>query len=171
MKTKDMTKIALIAAIYVVITIAFYWISYGPIQVRVSEAMTLLPYFMGYPAAVGLLIGVFIANIAGGLGLIDIIFGPLITFFAAILTARASSIYKAGIYPVLFNALGVGLILYFIIGLEFFAADTFASPFLTGLFNYLAHVFFVGIGQFIAIYIIGIPLMKLLDKKINLGKL
>ena len=168
MKTKDLTRIAAIAAIYVVITIIFSPISYGHIQLRISEALTLLPFYLGLPAVIGLFIGVFIANMAGGLGVIDIIFGSLITLLAAIFTARASSLKKAAIYPVVFNAFGVGLILYFILGIRIVDPDV--GPTISAFLNYLAHVFTVGLGQFAAVYIIGIPLMKLMNKKINLKK-
>ena len=169
MKTKDVTRIAAIAAIYVVITIIFAPISYGHIQLRVSEALTLLPFFMGYPAAIGLFIGVMIANIAGGLGMIDIVFGSLITLAAALFTARARSLYTAGIYPVVFNAFGIGLILYFILGIRIVDPNVGAA--LSAFLNYLAHVVTVGLGQIAAVYIIGIPLMKLLHKKIDLKSL
>ena len=159
---KLITRIALIAALYVVITIIFAPISYGHIQVRISEALTLLPFFLGYPAAIALWIGCMIANVYGGLGLIDIIFGALITLAAGIFTARARSLYRGAVYPVVFNAFGVGFILYYLLDLEFviFGYDL----------TYFVHVFYVGLGQFISVYLIGIPLMKLLHKKLNLAK-
>ena len=83
-RTKYLTHAAIIAAVYVVLTIIFAPISYGQVQVRISEALTVLPYFT--PAAIpGLFIGCIIANIYGGAGIIDIIFGSLATLFAAFL--------------------------------------------------------------------------------------
>ncbi|MFW5985627.1 MAG: QueT transporter family protein [Halanaerobiaceae bacterium] len=176
MKTKEITKVGLIAAIYVVLTLVFAPISYGHIQLRISEALTLLPFYLGYPAVLGLFIGVMLANIAGGFGLIDIIFGSLITLIAAVFTARARSLYTAGIYPVVFNALGVGLILFFLQGfrpispvvdeITFFSRDI--AHFINSFVNYLVYVFFVGIGQTGAVYFIGLPLMKLLNTKLDL---
>ncbi len=153
MTTKQLTRIALIAALYVVITVLLAPISYGHIQVRISEILTLLPFYMGYPAALALWIGCMIANAYGGLGLIDIIFGSLITLIAGIFTARARSIYTGAIYPVVFNALGIGYILYYALDLEL---------------SYFMHVLYVGGGQFISVVLLGIPLIKLLNKKINL---
>ena len=179
MKSKDLTRIALIAAVYVVITILLAPISYSVVQVRLSELLTLLPYFMGYPAVIGLFVGVAVANFFGGLGIIDIVFGSLITLLAAYFTARASSLYRAGIYPVVFNAVGIGLILFFVLEIRlisltaeeiiFLSRDI--SGFLEGAVNYLLHVLSVGVGQFIAVYIIGIPVMKLLNKKMDLKNL
>lgn len=175
MKPRYLTRAALISALYIILTVnpVFSAFSYGMFQLRISEALTLLPFFMGYPAAFGLFIGVMIANIAGGLGMIDIVFGSLITLIAGLFTARARSIYRAGIYPVLFNALGIGLILYFVLGnrpVDPYLAEGI-SPYLRVILNYLAHVFLVGLGQFGAVYILGIPLMKILDNKIGLKDL
>lgn len=153
MVTKNIARIALIAAIYAVITIILAPISYGNIQVRVSEALTLLPYFLGYQAAIGLWIGCMIANFYGGLGIIDIIFGALLTLIAGLFTARARNIYTAGIYPVIINAFGIALILNLVVEAPYFLT-----------------VVYVGVGQLISVYLLGIPLMKLLNKKINLYK-
>lgn len=143
----QITKISVIAALYAVITIVLAPISYGPIQVRVSEALTLLPFFLGSPAAFGLWIGCVLANYIGGYGAIDIIFGAGITLIAGLLTARASSLYKGAIYPVVLNAFGVALILYLQLGLPYWIT-----------------VLQVGIGQLIAVFILGIMLMKILKR-------
>ena len=144
---RQIAKIAVIAALYAVITIILAPISYGAIQVRVSEALTLLPFFMGSPVAVGLWIGCMIANYIGGYGLIDIVFGAGITLIAGLLTARSRKLYIAAIYPVVLNAFGVAFILYYTLELPYW---------LTALQ--------VGIGQFIAVFILGIILMKILKK-------
>ena len=176
MKTKELARIALIAAVYAVVTLILAPISFNVVQIRVSEALTLLPFFMGYPAVIGLFVGVVVANFFGGLGVVDIVFGSLITLVAAYFTSRSRSLYTAGIYPVVFNALGIGLMLYFLMDIRlisltaeeimFLARDI--SGFLEGFLNYLLHALSVGAGQFIAVYIIGIPLMKLLNKKVDL---
>ena len=90
MKNKNvtfLTQAAMIAAIYVVLTLLFRPISFGEIQVRISEALTILPLFT--PAAVpGVFVGCLIANIIGGGILPDIIFGSLATLIGAGLTYR-----------------------------------------------------------------------------------
>ncbi|MBR0203644.1 MAG: QueT transporter family protein, partial [Synergistaceae bacterium] len=76
---------ALIAALYAALTILLAPISYGPVQCRVSEAFTLLPFYL--PEAVpGLFIGCIFANFIGGYGLPDMVFGSLATLIAAFLT-------------------------------------------------------------------------------------
>ena len=69
-----MTQAAMIAAIYVVLTYVFAPFSFGEVQVRISEALTILPVFT-QAAIPGLFIGCLIGNILGGAILPDIIFG------------------------------------------------------------------------------------------------
>ena len=77
------TQAAMIAAAYAAVTILLAPISYGPMQVRVSEALTILPLFT--PAAIpGLFIGCAIANLAGGAVALDAIFGSLATLIGAV---------------------------------------------------------------------------------------
>ncbi len=75
----------LIAAVYAVLGLAFFPISFGVYQVRVAEALTVLP-FLTRAAIPGLFIGCMVANVYGGMGWQDIVFGSLITLAAAILT-------------------------------------------------------------------------------------
>lgn len=74
---------AAIAAIYVVLTMVFLPISFGPIQFRISELLCVLPYFT--PAAIpGLFIGCLLANFLGGAAALDVIFGSIATLIGAI---------------------------------------------------------------------------------------
>ena len=99
MKNKNisfMTQAAMIAAIYVVLTYVFAPFSFGEVQVRISEALTILPVFT--PAAIpGLFIGCLIGNILGGAILPDIIFGSIATLIGAFFTwkLREKSPYLA----------------------------------------------------------------------------
>ena len=73
---------AIIAAAYAALTLLFAPISYGPMQVRVAEALTILPIFT--PAAVpGLFVGCFLANLFGDAVVLDAIFGSLATLLGA----------------------------------------------------------------------------------------
>jgi len=81
---KYLAQVGMVGALYASLTFAFSPISYGPVQVRISEALTVLPYVM--PASVwGLFIGCFLANWLGGLGPWDIFAGSLCTLLAAVL--------------------------------------------------------------------------------------
>lgn len=83
--TLFLAQSAMIAAIYVVLTVILAPFSYGEVQVRVSEALTILPVFT--PAAIpGLFVGCLISNILGGCILPDIIFGSIATLLGACFT-------------------------------------------------------------------------------------
>ena len=81
-KTLELTQAGIIAALYVVLTLAFAPISFGSIQLRVAEALTILPMFTS-AAIPGLFVGCLVANILGGAVLWDIIFGSIATLIGA----------------------------------------------------------------------------------------
>ena len=76
---------AMIAALYVVLTMPFASFAFGVVQFRFAEALTILPYFT--PAAIpGLTIGCLLANLLAGAPLMDVIFGSLATLIGALLS-------------------------------------------------------------------------------------
>ena len=93
MKNKNtmfLVQAAAIGAIYVVLTLLFAPLSYGEVQVRFSEALTILPYFT--PAAIpGLFVGCILSNLLGGAIPVDIIFGSIATLIGAIFTYKRQS--------------------------------------------------------------------------------
>ena len=145
-----------IAAIYVALTLANPW-SYPIIQARVSEVMAILPLFT--PAAVpGLIVGVFVANIASPFGIVDMIFGTAATAIAATMTYQigkdsrlreSPTFLIAMIPPVVVNMVIVGSFLYLL-------SDR-AIPFYLTMMS-------VGIGQVIACYGLGAILYIALRK-------
>ena len=105
-KALFITQAAVIAALYVVLVVIFNYISFGPIQFRVAEALTILPYFT--PAAIpGLFIGCILANVIGGAVIWDIIFGSIATLIGAVFTylLRNKSKFLAPLPPVLANTI------------------------------------------------------------------
>ena len=90
MKSKNtmfLVQAATIGAIYVVLTLLFAPLSYGEVQVRFSEALTILPYFT--PAAIpGLFVGCILSNLLGGAIPVDIIFGSIATLIGAVFTYK-----------------------------------------------------------------------------------
>ena len=80
--TLELTQAGIIAAIYVVLTLIFAPISFGSVQLRVAEALTILPMFTS-AAVPGLFVGCLVANILGGAVLWDIIFGSTATLIGA----------------------------------------------------------------------------------------
>ena len=118
MNTKQKTQIAMVAAVYTVLSVALAPISYGPIQVRIAETLTLLP-LIWQPSITALTLGCFLTNLIGvhlGVtGPIDILVGTLATFLAAMCTWRFREKTIKGIpvlsilMPVIFNGVFVGL--------------------------------------------------------------
>lgn len=149
MKNKNVMWIvqgAIIAAIYVVLTIILAPISYGQLQVRISEALTILPAFT-HAAIPGLFIGCIIANIYGGAGIVDIVFGSLATLIAAFLSSKMSRRWMVPLPPVIINGLVIGWVLNYVYDL----------PLLISMAS-------VALGELIACYGLGYPLMIVLEK-------
>ncbi|MBL3539280.1 QueT transporter family protein [Aminivibrio sp.] len=141
----------LVAAAYAVLTILFAPISYGHIQVRISEALTVLPFL--FPQAVpGLFIGCLIANFAGGFGILDVVLGSGATLLAAVLTARMPNAVLAAVPPVVVNMVVVGGYLSFLLDIPF-----------------LPCALYVGLGQVVACCFLGIPLVLLLEGRMKKG--
>ena len=118
MTTKRFAKIAMVAALYAAVSLALAPMSYGPIQVRIAEALTMLP-LIWQPAIPALALGCFITNLIGTAmsvtGPIDIVVGTLATFLAAVCTWKLRERLTAGVpllsilMPVIFNGVLVGL--------------------------------------------------------------
>jgi len=145
-KLKYIIRVAMITAIYVVLNIIFASISYGPIQVRIAEALTVLP-FIDPSAIIGLFVGCILANILGPVGMVDIIGGSLCTLVAAYLTYKLKNPKLAPLPPVLINAFGVSIYLHLLFDLPYWIT-----------------VLYIGMGEIIACYILGYPLLILLIK-------
>ena len=147
--TAFITRSAAIAAVYVVLTLVFAPISYGEVQVRISEALTILPFFT--PAAIpGLFIGCLIANITGGAIIWDIIFGSIATLLGAIGTyLLRQNRWLAPIPPILSNTIIVPLVLRFGYGI------TLPIPLL---------MVSIAVGEIISCYILGELILTLLAR-------
>ena len=98
---------AVIAALYTVLTLALPVLSFGPVQFRLAEGMTVLAWLC--PEAIpGLTLGCFLSNLIGSPYALDWIMGTLATFIAALWTARVSKRWMAPIPPVLCNMVIIG---------------------------------------------------------------
>ncbi len=117
LSTRSLCASAIIGALYAALTLLLAPISYGSIQCRVSEALTLLP--MMTPAAIpGLFVGCILANILGGCSLWDVIFGSLATLIAAFGTyVLRQKPVLAALCPVVANGVIVGAVLSYVWGL------------------------------------------------------
>ena len=152
---------AIFAAAYAALTILLAPISYGPVQFRISEALTILPFLM--PSTLcGIVVGCIIANLYTG-SILDIVFGSLATLLAGVCTlyfGKKGNTVKnrllGCLMPVLFNAVIVGAVLTW--GYQF--QEFPDNPILSYGFNALT----VGIGEAGVLYLIGYPLLTHLPK-------
>jgi uncharacterized membrane protein len=148
-------RAAMIAAIYAVLTLAVTLtplgtLAFGPVQVRVSEMLTVLPALT--PAAVpGLFVGCIVSNLVGsavGLsGILDVVFGSLATLLAAWLSGKMPSRWLVPLPPVIINGIVIGLVLHLTLNLPLWA--TMLS---------------VAAGQAVACYGLGLPLLMVLER-------
>lgn len=148
-KVQFITQGAVIAAIYVVLVLIFDTFSFGPIQFRIAEMLTIMPYFT--PAAIpGLFVGCLIANIIGG-GLIwDIVFGSIATLIGAIgsYLVRKNK-WLVPLPPIIANMVIVPFVLKYAYGYD-------------GLLVYF--MFTVGLSEIIVCGIIGMALLTVIAK-------
>lgn len=155
MKTNELIKQSLLAAIYVVLTVVVApQFSFGAIQFRVSEVLLILVLF-NPRYWIGLVIGTFISNLFSPLGLVDWVVGTS----ASALSIYLMLMFKSNIWvslsmPVLVNALMVGLELKLVLGLPFFIS-----------------ALQVGFGQFVVVMIVGGLLFQALKNNEGFKKL
>lgn len=153
-----LTTGALIAAFYAALTYvsSFFNLAYGPIQFRLSEALTILPVFT--PAAIpGLTIGCILGNLNSPYGLLDICLGTAATLLAAFCAHWLRHTHIKGLpvaaafMPVLFNAV--------IVGAEI-ALTTEGGTWLVFLYSFLT----VGLGELVVCMGLGLPLYIIVRK-------
>lgn len=156
-----LTTAGIVAAAYTVLTLisAVFGLSSGIIQIRISEALCVLPLFSAY-AIPGLAVGCFLSNLLCGGGILDAIFGTAATLIGAILAYYIGKTVKNKLLQKIFiplpnvmaNTLIIPWVLRFVYGeagaIWYFTVTVFA-------------------GEFIGSYILGLPLMSLLEKHKN----
>ncbi|MGD9886633.1 MAG: QueT transporter family protein [Bacilli bacterium] len=145
MKVKSIIKMALVASIYVVLTI---WnpLSYSEIQFRISEILVLLCFFRKdyiYPLTIGCLI----ANFFSPLGIIDVVLGTFATVIACFFIYKSQNLFVASLFPVIFNAIIVGFELMIVLDLPL-----------------LASMVSVAVGEFAVVSVVGYLLFRRLSQ-------
>ena len=145
----NVATIALVAAAYSLLTVVLGSFGYSWVQVRISESLTPLPFLLGFPAVIGLMLGCAVANFFSPVGIPDLVFGPLLTLCAAFLSWKLNCGRKilSCVYPVLINAFGVSAYIYSFYGV-----------------SYIVSVATIAIGEFIAAVLIGYPLLAAIEK-------
>ena len=146
---KFIVNSAVMAALYIALTLLIAPLSFGVVQVRVSEVLCVLGLFS--PAAIpGLTIGCFIANILGPNGMIDAVLGSLATLIGMIgMWLLRKKIYLAPLVNVIANGIIIGCMLHFVY------SD--AVPLMYCILLVTAE-------EAACLYILGIPLAKVIQK-------
>ncbi|NLI21436.1 MAG: QueT transporter family protein [Clostridiales bacterium] len=139
---------AVVAALYAALTLLFAPISYGAVQFRIAEALTMLPALL--PQSIpGLALGCLLANLLGSATPWDVVFGTLATLLAALLTRHwRKNVWLAATAPVVCNAVVVGLVLTLTLG-NLLLLPTVAS---------------VGLGEAVVVYALGVPMLLTLSR-------
>ena len=139
--TKFLVSTALIAAIYVVMTLAIAPLSFGMIQIRISEVLMLMA-FIDKKYAPGLVLGCFIANCFSPFGMMDVVFGTACTAASLVgITKCSKTLFGASLWTVLCNAF---------IGIELYQ---FGSPLLLSMAT-------VAFGEFLSVSVLGYVLFR-----------
>ena len=134
------TEGAVIAALYVALTLIFAPFSFSAVQVRIAEALAILPMFT-FAAVPGLFLGCIIANLLGGAIAWDVIFGSLATLIgAAIGYQLRANRWLVPIPTVISNALIIPLVLRYGYGVNL------PVPLL---------IVYIAVGEFLGSYLLG----------------
>jgi uncharacterized membrane protein len=144
-----LAEAAVIAALYTVLVMVFQFSSFGPIQFRIAEALTVLPYFT--PAAIpGVTIGCFLSALFTGADVLDMVFGSMATLIAAVLSYQLRRHkFLVPIPPIVLNALIIPWVLRFAYGE--------AQPIPVMILS-------VGAGEIVAVGVLGMVLLLALDR-------
>lgn len=150
--TSLLARIAVLAAVYVVLTVVppLNTLSYGSVQIRVSEAMTVLPFIAPW-APWGLYLGCIAANLGSPFLVWDVTVGAATTLLAGLLTRRMPSASLAPLPPIILNALIVSGYVSRLLGLSYFSV-----------------ALYIGLGEAVACYGLGYPLLSYLRRNSKL---
>ena len=152
MSVRDLTLAAVLAGVYAVLTLALPIPQYHGVQLRVAEALTVLPFL--FPAATpGLFVGCVIANLASPFPL-DVVCGSAATLLAAKLTEKMPNRWLAPLPPVVCNAV--------IVGAEVAWMQTGFGPAFWPA--YVLNALSVGFGELVACYVLGLVLLNALPR-------
>ncbi len=148
---KQIAFCGLFAAIYVVFTWLLGNLGYGPIQFRISECLTVLPYVFPI-STVALTVGCFLANLMSTVGPLDLILGTIATLLGCLgtqLCRKKNLFWLAPLPPVVTNAVFIGILLTLY-------SETRTFPY------FLTMATQVGLGELVCCYGLGLPLLLLL---------
>ena len=162
--TKRLCRAGVIAALYTVLTYVFLPFAFGPFQIRPAEALCILPLL--FPEAVpALFLGCILSNLGSPYLLYDVTIGASATLLAAISTYMVGRFLKnerlkpvlGGIFPILFNAFLIPVLIVFLYG------DT--GSYASASIAYWAYFFSLLLTESVWVYALGLPLYYALKPK------
>ena len=149
-KTRNLVEAAIVAALYIALTLVSKPLTIGFVEIRFSEALTVLPFFM--PSAVwGLFVGCFIANLFSG-SIVDVVIGSLATLIGAYLTSKIKIKYLCPLPTVLSNTILIP-----------FVIMTYAKEWSPSAYFLTAGGVFAS--EIASAYILGLILLLVLEKR------
>lgn len=146
------------AALYAAITLSTASFSFGPVQFRIAEALTVLCCFCPH-MTVGLTLGCFVANLFSTVSVLDIAVGTAATFFACLLMTKCKRAATMVLPNVLLNALMVGAMLAWVL-----TPTAFWQGFLVNALQ-------VGVGELAVMVLLGVPLYLFIKKNTRLREI
>ena len=147
---RELTTYSMVAAVYVLLTWAFGFLSYNGIQFRIAEALVLLCFF-NRKYFIPLVVGCLISNVMSSLGILDMLFGTIATIIALIGIMHSKNIIIASLWPVFIN----GLLISFEICL---VSNLWTWP------AFLLNFATVAFGELVCVTILGVFLFSMLRK-------
>ncbi len=164
MKTKEISLIAVIAALYAAMVIVLAPISFGPVQLRLADVLIPLAAILGLPAVYGVTLGAFVANAYWFMSPIDVVFGALANLVAGYIIYR----YKDNLVPA--SAIASVVIGIMVGG---YLWMFFPPPSILGLQlpAWLGMIISVSLSSLVAVAFLGVALVKLLQQSKYLEQL
>ncbi len=155
LSVRELSHAALIAAAYAALSwvSSLFGLTFGPVQLRLSEALCVLP-LRERAAVPGLALGCLLTNLLSPYGLLDMLLGTAATLCAALWSARSRTGAEAAFAPVVCNSVVVGALLAW--------EETGFSAAFAPLFAY--HAFTVALGEALVCFALGLPLLRALEK-------
>jgi len=157
MKTKEISLIAVIAALYAAMVIVLAPISFGPVQLRLADVLIPLAALLGLPVVYGVTLGAFVANAYWFMSPIDVVFGALANLVAGYIIYR----YKDKLVP-------ASVVASVVIGIMVggYLWMFFPPPSILGLQlpAWLGMIISVSLSSLVAVAVLGVALVKLLQQ-------
>jgi hypothetical protein len=156
MNVKEISLVAILAALYAALVVVLAPISYGPVQLRVADCLIPLSALLGWPAAVGVALGAVVGNVYYFLGPVDVVFGALANLVAGLLIWKLRG-------KLLVGCVGSSLVIGVVVGGYLWTFFPPPDVFGLSLPVWLAMIFSISLSSLISVAVIGFGLVRALE--------